>query len=344
MSDDGTGAIVESFAATHPYVRLMANPKRITPAAMNIGIAAAQGEVIMRMDAHANYPANYVSMLVHWLEKSGADNVGGQLIMRPSCDTPMVRAIVLAESQMFGVGYTPHRLVASKPRWVDAALYGCFRRQVFERVGLFDEELPRAQDIEFNLRLRRAGGLILLVPDVVSYYSPRDSLPKLWRMQFQNGYFNCAGRSEDGLADNVPLVAATRDPLVVRRFVVGQRAVGAVVQLGAGAVFRHCRPLPHAPCRAFGRCRLPVWRAMWSIPGPGVLGASFRQWSRHAEGYAGFLHPSQTHDASRRAENPDHALNGTILPLLLEWSGVFPAVLDGWVGNGVCFRRRRPRQ
>ncbi len=88
MSDDGTRPIVESFAAGHPWLRMLDNPKRITPAALNIGIAAAQGEVIVRMDAHNEYPVNYISCLVYWLNKSGADDVGGLWITHPSGDTP----------------------------------------------------------------------------------------------------------------------------------------------------------------------------------------------------------------------------------------------------------------
>jgi len=190
MSDDGTGAIVASFAAAHPYVRLLENPRRTTPAAMNIGIAAAQGAVIMRMDAHSEYPANYISKLVYWLGQSGADDVGGLWMMHPPGATLTARAITLGVSHLFGVGNAHYRIGAAEPVWVDTVPFGCYRREVFDRIGPFDEELLRNQDIEFNLRLRKAGGSILLVPEVVSYYHPRDSLRKLWRTHFQNGYFN----------------------------------------------------------------------------------------------------------------------------------------------------------
>lgn len=190
MSDDGTQAIVESFAADHPYVRLIENPRRIAPAALNIGIAASEGQVIIRLDAHNEYPPDYISLLVYWLDKSGADNVGGRWITRPSADTAIARAIALGVSHPFGVGNAHYRLKVSEPRWVDTVPFGCYRREVFDRIGTFDEELVRNQDLEFNLRLRRAGGKILLVPQVASYYHARDSLQKLWRMYYQYGYFN----------------------------------------------------------------------------------------------------------------------------------------------------------
>jgi glycosyltransferase involved in cell wall biosynthesis len=190
MSDDGTRPIVQNFAAGHPWLRMLDNPKRITPTALNLGIAASQGEVIIRMDAHNDYPANYISALVYWLNKSGADDVGGLWITHPSGETPKARALALGESHPFGVGNAHYRLGVLSPCWVDTVPFGCYRREVFDRIGTFDEELMRHQDIELNLRLRRAGGTILLVPEVASYYHPRESLQKLWRTHFQNGYFS----------------------------------------------------------------------------------------------------------------------------------------------------------
>src|SRR6266576_6173949 len=77
MSDDGTRAVIAAYASRHPVIQLLDNPKRITPHALNLGITRAQGAIIMRMDAHAHYPPNYVADLVDWLERTGADYVGG---------------------------------------------------------------------------------------------------------------------------------------------------------------------------------------------------------------------------------------------------------------------------
>jgi glycosyltransferase involved in cell wall biosynthesis len=189
MSDDGTRAIVEEVAARRPCVRLLDNIKRITPTALNTGIAAARGAILMRMDAHVEYPRDYISKLVLELERSGADNVGGVCQTCPANDTALAQAIAIGMSHRLGVGNSYFRIGASEPRWVDTVPFGCYRREIFERIGGFDEELVRNQDDELNLRLIRAGGRILLVPSVVCRYYARDSLGKLWRMFFQYGYF-----------------------------------------------------------------------------------------------------------------------------------------------------------
>ena len=189
MSDDGTREAVTRYAASHPHVRMLDNPARITPTALNIAIAAARGAVIVRMDAHNTYPASYIPALVGWLQRSGADNVGGVCVTVPSGPGVMARAIAVALAHPAGVGNSHFRIGASEPRWVDTVPFGCYRRDVFDRIGLFDEDLIRNQDDELNMRLIRAGGRILLVPEVVTSYHARDSLSKLWRMYYQYGYF-----------------------------------------------------------------------------------------------------------------------------------------------------------
>lgn len=189
MSDDGTREILGDYASRHPAVRMLDNPRRITPTALNIGVRAAGGSVIVRMDAHNRYPRHYISRLVHWLFETGADNVGGVWITRPARDTAVARAIAACLSHPFGVGNAYFRIGSAAPRWVDTVPFGCYRREVFERIGLFDEELVRNQDDEFNLRLIRQGGRILLVPEIATEYYARESLAKLWQMYYQYGYF-----------------------------------------------------------------------------------------------------------------------------------------------------------
>lgn len=189
MSDDGTRDEVARYAAADPRIRLLDNPRRITPTALNLAIAAAHGDVIMRIDAHNTYPASYVSALVDWLGRSGADNVGGVCVTVPGGPGVVARAIAVALSHPAGVGNSHFRIGTSEPRLVDTVPFGCYRRDVFERIGFFDEDLIRNQDDELNMRLIRAGGKILLVPEVVTSYHARDSLRKLWRMYYQYGYF-----------------------------------------------------------------------------------------------------------------------------------------------------------
>jgi glycosyltransferase involved in cell wall biosynthesis len=189
MSDDGTRDILDEYAARHPQVRMLDNPRRITPVALNTAIRAAQGEVIVRMDAHVVYPKTYVTRLVAALDEFGADNVGAVLRTLPATPTPMGKAIAIGMSHPFGVGTSYFRIGTDQPRWVDTIAFFCVRRATFDKVGLFDEELIRHQDGEFNARLIKAGGRILLIPDVVSYYYARSTLRQVGRMFYQYGYF-----------------------------------------------------------------------------------------------------------------------------------------------------------
>ncbi|HVE14422.1 MAG TPA: glycosyltransferase family 2 protein [Elusimicrobiota bacterium] len=189
MSEDSTRDIVRTFAARHPFLRLLDNPKKIAPTALNIAIREARGDVILRMDAHAQCPPNYISTLVEWLEKSGADNVGCSWVTLPGADTAMAGAIAAGLAHPFGVGNARYRLGNREPEWVDTVPFGCYRRSTLERIGLFDEELVRDQDDELNHRLLRRGGKILLVPGISLSYYARDTLAKLWLMCYGYGYY-----------------------------------------------------------------------------------------------------------------------------------------------------------
>ena len=189
MSDDGTREIIKKYIAQYPFIKILDNPKKIVPPAMNIGIKNAKGDIIVRMDAHTEYPKNYLSKIVYWLDKSGADNVGGIWLTKPGADTLVAEAIAISLSSPFGVGNSYFRIGVKEPKYVDTVPFGAYKKEVFDKMGLFDEELIRNQDDELNLRLIRRGGKILLVPEIVSYYYARDSLSKLWKMYFQYGYW-----------------------------------------------------------------------------------------------------------------------------------------------------------
>jgi len=229
-SDDGTRGIVERFAALHPCVRVLDNPARITPAALNMAIRAATGDVIIRMDAHGIYPPDYVSRLVNALVETGADNVGGVVITLPADDTATARAIALAFAHPLGVGNAYFRIGVAGRRWVDTVPFGCFRRELFERVGMFDEELVRNQDDEFNLRLIGRGGRVLLLPDVVSQYYGRRSLGAVARMFYQYGYFK-------------PLVARKAVRIMTRQLVPPLFVLSLVVTAALGIALPTAREL-----------------------------------------------------------------------------------------------------
>ena len=216
MSDDGTRDRLAAYAASHPAVRVLDNPKRITPAALNIGIANARGDVIVRADAHTIYPPSYVPLLVRWLLKSGADNVGGLWITEPGGTSAVARSIAAVLAHPAGVGNAHYRVGIDEPRWVDTVPFGCYRRDVFDRIGMFDEDLIRNQDDELNFRLTRAGGRILLVPDVECRYRARGSLGKLWRTYYQYGYYKpLVARNSGGVSSWRQLVPPAFAALVI---------------------------------------------------------------------------------------------------------------------------------
>lgn len=188
-SDDGTREIVSEYSLRYPFVRLLDNEARTVPYAMNIGITHSTGEVIVRMDAHALYPEDYIERLVDALETYGADNVGGVLNTVPSSITKEARAVALILAHPFGVGNSYFRTGLTEPREVDTVPFGCYRRDVFDRIGMYDEMLTRNQDDELNARLLKYGGKIFLIPDVRITYFARGSFAKMANMLYQYGYF-----------------------------------------------------------------------------------------------------------------------------------------------------------
>lgn len=189
MSDDGTRTVLAQYAARHPLIQILENPARTTPHALNLAIARARGDIIMRMDAHATYPPHYVAALVAAMDQTGADAVGAAWRAQPGGRSIVARAIAAALSHPFGIGNSHYRLGTDRPREVDTLGCASYRRGVFERIGLFDEALVRSQDSEFTFRLLRAGGRAVLVPGVVVNYYARASLAKLGRMFVQYGYY-----------------------------------------------------------------------------------------------------------------------------------------------------------
>jgi len=224
MSDDGTRELVGQYARAQPIIRLLDNPKRIVPTALNIGIRAATGDVIVRMDGHVVYPPEYIPRLVDALLADGADNVGGCLVTLPGDGTPVAQAIAIAMSHPFGVGFARFRVGARRAQDVDTVPFGCFRRSLFTRVGLFDEDLVRNQDDEFNHRVIRNGGRVRLIPDVVCYYYARGSLRKAARMFYQYGAFK-------------PLVARKVGRVMTVRQLVPAGFVAALLGSAAGTLF-----------------------------------------------------------------------------------------------------------
>ena len=189
MSDDTTRKIVRDVIAGHPErdVRLLDNPGRIVPTGFNRALAEATGEIIVRVDGHCEIVPDYLKRCLDALNATGAECVGGPV--ETVGDTLVAEAIALAQSSPFGVGCVAFRTGTENGRFVDTLAFGAYRRDVFSRLGGYDEELVRNQDDEFNFRLTQAGGKIWLDPSIRSTYFSRASLGKLLRQYFQYGLY-----------------------------------------------------------------------------------------------------------------------------------------------------------
>lgn len=227
MSDDDTRAIVRRVADAHPAhrVRIIDNPGRIVPTGFNRALAAARGDVIVRVDGHCEIDSTYVRRCVEVLDETGASNVGG---LQNAVGSGLVpTAIALATSSPFGVGGARFHY-ATRAQWVDTVYLGAWPRSIFNEVGGFDEELVRNQDDELNFRIRQSGGRIWLDPSIRSVYFGRASFKKLWRQYYQYGLYKVRViQKRGGVASWRHLVPAT--------FVVGLIALGALSLLTGDA-------------------------------------------------------------------------------------------------------------
>jgi len=187
MSDDRTREIVKRYAGEHGCVRLVDNLKRGVPEAFNLGIRHAVGDTIMLMSAHSTCKADYIRLCVQHQAESGAENVGGICKIAPGADTSVARAITLALGHRFGSGNAMVKVGASKPTWSDSAAFGCYKKALFDRIGFFDERLKSSSDLDLNVRIKAAGGRILLVPQIVVSYTADDTWRKFRAHNFADG-------------------------------------------------------------------------------------------------------------------------------------------------------------
>ena len=188
MSTDETRDVIDRLAKVNSAVRVSVvdNPEKIVPTGINRALAIARGNVIIRVDGHTIIAPDYVRQCVSLLQSSGADNVGGRMVA--VSEGWFGRAVALATNSPFAVGGARFHF-SDREEWVDTVYMGAWPREVFDRVGLFDEEQVRNQDDEFNYRLLSHGGKILLSPRIKSSYYNRSTPRSLWRQYFQYGYW-----------------------------------------------------------------------------------------------------------------------------------------------------------
>lgn len=182
-SEDRTVALAQAIAIRDARVRVIDNPGHIQATAVNLGVKQARGAWIMRLDAHARYPTDYLKLCYETALRSGADNVGGIFLTEAGGAGYTAQIVQALTTHKFGVGDSGFR-TGAKEDWADTVPYGFYRRDVFDRIGWLDERLVRAQDYEFNRRLIASGGRILRNPEIHIHYFNQPTLTAFLRKQF----------------------------------------------------------------------------------------------------------------------------------------------------------------
>ena len=190
LSTDNTRQEIQSFYEAQPDLRLIVvdNPQRIIPAGLNQALAAAKGDIIVRLDAHSMPAEDYVQRCVEAIEAGRGENVGGLWEIQPGADTWQARSIASAAAHPLGVGDARYR-VGGSAQEVNTVPFGAFRRSLVERVGYFDEDLLTNEDYEFNTRVRQSGGRVWFDPAIRSKYIARSDIGSLARQYWRYGYW-----------------------------------------------------------------------------------------------------------------------------------------------------------
>lgn len=190
LSTDGTRTRISDFQQRHKEltVSVLDNPTQTIPAGLNLTIAAAHGDYIIRLDAHCVPQADYVGTSIAALEAGRGWNIGGVWDIRPGAEGWVAESIAIAASHPLGVGDAFYRFT-DRAREVDTVPFGAFRRDLIDRIGGFDETLLSNEDYEFNTRIRQAGGKVLLDPAIRSVYYARPTISDLARQYARYGYW-----------------------------------------------------------------------------------------------------------------------------------------------------------
>lgn len=274
-STDGTSEIAERLSAEDPRVRLVPNPRREIPIALNLAIEASAHPVVIRVDAHSELTSDYTRLGIEALRRRGAANVGG--VMRAAGRTPVQRAIAAAYNSPFGLGGGAyHGDGQAAP--AESAYLGIFRREAIEAVGGYDSGIRRGEDWELNLRIRRAGGSVWFEPSLGVTYWPRQSFGDLAKQFFATGAWRAV------LVRRYPRETPWRFfvPGALVLCVAFSIAVLLLQLFGvigwSGWSFVHLAPLAYALGVLFASVRLPSLRGRERALGLGALVTMHLTW------------------------------------------------------------------
>ena len=190
LSTDGTRRAIHAFSEAHPalFMRLVDNPKQIIPTGLNTAIKASKGELIVRMDAHSLPNQDYVQRCYNAHQEGKAENVGGVWKISPQNNGWVARSIAAAAANPFAVGDAHYRFT-EKAAYVDTVPYGSYKRELFKKIGYFDESLLANEDYEFNTRIRQSGGRIWLDPAIQCTYFARATFAALAKQYWGYGFW-----------------------------------------------------------------------------------------------------------------------------------------------------------
>lgn len=185
-STDGTPAIVERVASSHPNVRLLHNRKRTQSTGINLAVRefGERAEILVRCDAHSVYPGGFCARLIDTLERTGADSV--VVPLDSIGKSPLQRAIAWVSNSPIGTGGAQHR-AGRQSGFVDHGHHAAFRMEVFRKAGGYDEDFVCNEDAEFDCRQRALGARIYLDASIRIAYYPRATLRALYLQYFRYG-------------------------------------------------------------------------------------------------------------------------------------------------------------
>lgn len=189
-STDKTKVLMEEFAKENTQylaIKVLDNSKKLLSAGWNVALKNVTGEAVLRIDAHAQMPPEFIEKNVEQLQK-GEDICGGKVENYSLTSSAWGEAVNTAENSMFGGSFAKFRR-AEKAGYVSTAAFASYKREVFDKVGYFNEELARTEDNEMHYRMRKAGYKFYYTPDIVSSRETRNSFRKLAKQKYGNGYW-----------------------------------------------------------------------------------------------------------------------------------------------------------